>query len=220
MCEERLVVFPQSVPPGYYYSQRAPRYIGRETPLCSGCTCVSVKAPPRREVREGRADVTTTRNVTVFVDTATLSTDHEEESSRERTRGQSEDAKQARALSKALSAASTSVSEMTRGGARRTTLLCVGLARTPRSRSARQRSVASTRSAFNTSARNKPRPRVPSARSGRSSQSRRRPASSCAPLCTAFSSRFSSSRTRKAAVATAHATGFPPKVEPCWPGLI
>ena len=36
----------------------------------------------------------------------------------------------------------------------------------------------------------------------------------------AFSASFSSTMTSKAALATTHANGLPPKVEPCSPGLI
>ncbi|MNS87004.1 hypothetical protein D3C72_1209290 [compost metagenome] len=40
------------------------------------------------------------------------------------------------------------------------------------------------------------------------------------PKRSAFSASFSSLITSRAAIATAAATGFPPKVEPCCPGLI
>ena len=40
------------------------------------------------------------------------------------------------------------------------------------------------------------------------------------PKYAALSARFSSTATCKAAIATLHPNGFPPKVEPCSPGLI
>ena len=40
------------------------------------------------------------------------------------------------------------------------------------------------------------------------------------PSWNAFSANFSSLTTSRAAIATAAAIGLPPKVEPCWPGLI
>ena len=40
------------------------------------------------------------------------------------------------------------------------------------------------------------------------------------PILSAFSANFSSLITFNAAIATSQATGLPPKVEPCSPGLI
>jgi hypothetical protein len=46
-----------------------------------------------------------------------------------------------------------------------------------------------------------------------------RPSRKRAPCTAAFSTIPSSTSTRSAARATAQASGLPPKVEPCWPGL-
>ena len=98
---------------------------------------------------------------------------------------------------------------------------CVGLASNPLSRKAMQISQAVSLSSVSliTIAFNNPRPRTKIATFEVEMYSFSLLLKSF-PNARAFLIRFYSFTTLRAAIATAAAIGFPPKVEPCWPGLI